>query len=200
MTTSQIDEALAQVRRMRELVGDRQQFRGYSGCARWSGGTVTVLCALLLTQSWVPENPRIHLLFWGLAAVASALSNYGVLVYKLWKEGKLWMRSEVIPVVDAFPPLAVAGVMTVALVMRGQYDMLFGSWMLLYGLVHVVYRRNLPVGNYFVGVWYLFAGTLCVLSPQIEFMNPVPMALVFGLGELSGGMVLHRRRDQQEKR
>ncbi len=198
MTTTQIDDALAQVRRMRELVGDRQTFRGYSGRARLVGGAFCAVGAVVLSMPWMPAEPSAHLWGWGVIAAAAVTVNYFSLAYTLWKQGKLWTRAEILPVIDALPPFAVAGVLTLALIQHGQYDLLFGVWMLLYGLVHVVYRRNLPVANYAVGVWYLVAGTLCALSSRVVFTDPLPMALVFGFGELCGGLVLHRLRDKQE--
>ena len=198
MTTTQIDEALDQVRRMRELVGDRHSFRGYSGRARLIGCVLALAGAGVLTLPFAAEKPWVHLSVWTTVAALSALTNYGMLAYTLWKEGKLWVRAEMIPVVDALPPLAVGTVVSLALLMRGQFDLLFGAWMLLYGLVHVVYRRNLPIANYAVGVWYLAAGTLCALSPRISFTDPLPMAAVFGFGELCGGMVLRHWRDHKE--
>jgi hypothetical protein len=65
-----------------------------------------------------------------------------------------------------------------------------GVWMLCYGLVHMAYRRNLPRGVYAVGLFYLAAGAVCLLAPGVRLCDPRPMGMVFGVGEVAGGLAL----------
>jgi hypothetical protein len=105
---------------------------------------------------------------------------------------------ELIPAIEAFPALAIGAVTSVALVLHGEFSLLFGTWMSLYGLVHVVYRLSLPRANYGVGVFYMVSGAVCLLSPSLTFTNPWPMGLVFFIGESLGGFILWRHRYAHE--
>ena len=99
---------------------------------------------------------------------------------------------ELVPAFDAVPALAVGAGLSLALIMHGEYDLLFGTWMCLYGLVHIPYRNSLPFANYLVGIFYLACGAIMLVWPGVSFTNPYPMGLVFGAGELAGGFVLCR--------
>src|SRR5450759_1517088 len=87
---------------------------------------------------------------------------------------------------------AVGAGLSLALIMHGEYDLLFGTWMCLYGLGHMPYRNSLPFANYLVGIFYLACGAIMLVWPNVAFTNPYPMGLVFGAGELGGGFVLCR--------
>ncbi|MCA1808535.1 MAG: hypothetical protein ABR497_03925 [Kiritimatiellia bacterium] len=46
-----------------------------------------------------------------------------------------------------------------------------------------------------------FCGSYCLLSPCTSFVNPWPMGLVFGFGEMAGGFILchNRLEDKHEQ-
>ena len=90
--------------------------------------------------------------------------------------------------------VVLGALLSVVLVLWGEYHALFGTWMCLFGLVHVPYRRSLPASNYMVGVFYIISGAVCMLHPGVTFVNPWPMGLVFFAGETAGGIVLYRNR------
>jgi hypothetical protein len=98
------------------------------------------------------------------------------------------------PTLDAVPSLVVGGVLTGALVLHRQYDMLFGVWMCLYGLTNLSSRQILPKALTSLGAFYILCGAGCLLIPQVSFTNPWPMGMVFGLGEWAGGFIFHRNR------
>jgi hypothetical protein len=63
--------------------------------------------------------------------------------------------------------------------------------MCLFGLANFSSRHLLPRATGHLGLFYMLAGGLCLLSPTVNFVDPWPMALVFGIGELAGGLILH---------
>lgn len=204
-----IDCALSQVRQMHEALLERKQFRGYSGTARFTGGCVAWIGAAVLSLEIVPRQPLPHLVGWVTVLGMALLLNYGALLRWLL-EAKPRRRSvaEVMPILDAVPALAVGGVLSLALVVHGlqrdaQYlNLLFGTWMCIYGLVHVVYRKTLPTGIYGLGIFYVACGATCLLAPGISITQPWPMGVVFGTGECLGGVILHQanRRVRQQNR
>lgn len=197
MIANHIHDALSQVRKLQEVILERRSFKGYSGTARAMGGLVALAGACVLSSSRMPSSEWAHLAGWGVVLVIALLANYGALAY--WFLFDPEARREylrLMPAVDAIPPLAVAAVMSLALVMHERFDLLFGTWMCLYGLVHVPYRLSLPRANYGVGLFYMVCGAICLLTPLGRFINPWSMGFVFFIGEASGGLLLQRHRNQ----
>jgi len=193
MLAHHIHDALAQVRRLQALILEKRLFRGYSGLARMAGGLAVLAGVLVMSAPGFPATPSAHLLGWGVVLVTGLVINYGALFY--WFASILAARSsprEFRPAFDAVPPLAVGAVLSLALILHGEYDLLFGTWMCLYGLAHMPYRNSLPFANYLVGLFYLISGVVILVWPGVAFTNPYPMGLVFGAGELGGGLVLCR--------
>lgn len=196
MDGQEINEALERVRDMQTLVLERRRFQGYSGVGRFLGGMVAMLASGVLCHAeWVPSTPHAHLMGWGIVLLAGLALNYGPLL--AWSCHRHRVRgdwSDSTPALDALPALAVGAALSLALVRAGQYDLLFGTWMAVFGLVHSVYRRILPRAIYQLGLTYTACGLACLVAPHVRFLDPRPMGLVFGLGEMVGGMVLCRNR------
>jgi len=200
MIANHIHDALAQVRRVQQVILERRAFRGYSGVARAAGGLVSLAGAAVLSSSYLPQTDWAQLAGWGVILAAAVGINYGALGYWFLFDPEArrdFLR--LMPAVDAIPPLAVAGILSLTLVVRGHFDLLFGTWMCLYGLVHVPYRLSLPRANYGIGLYYIFCGTVCLLTPLGQFLHPWTMGLVFFIGEVSGGLLLHQHRMVQEE-
>ncbi|MDD5708725.1 MAG: hypothetical protein PHR35_22655 [Kiritimatiellae bacterium] len=192
MDEQDIGEALARVREMQAVVLERRRFRGFSGLARGAGGVVTLLAAGLLSRTaLIPPTPTAHLIGWGCVLIAGLLLNYGALLVWTWRQATRQGWSVALPALDAFPALIVGAALSFALVRIEAQDLLFGTWMTVYGLVHVAYRRNLPPGIYLLGLAYIACGVFCLAWQGISFIDPWPMGLVFGFGEAIGGMILY---------
>jgi len=191
MIANHIHDALRQVESMRTLALERVRFRGYSGRARMAGGGVACCGAIMLSRPFFPSEPLAHLVGWGCVLVLAVLVNYGgLLLWYLRDPAAGRGRSQLLPALDACPTFMAAALLSAALILRGQVDLLFGVWMGMYGLVHAAYRRNLPPAILAVGLFYGLAGSICLFHPAIRVVNPWPMGLVFLTGELAGGLVL----------
>ncbi|MEI7880441.1 MAG: hypothetical protein WCI95_06160 [bacterium] len=191
MIANHIHDALGQVDRMRELILERRRFRGYSGTARMLGGCVALATTLVLDRFEALHTPRLQLAGWSLVLAAALILNYGGLALWLFKRrvGEHPL-ADLRPALEVLPALAVGAALSLTLVLREQYDLLFGVWMCLYGLAHMGYRHSLPRGITVVGLFYQAAGIACLLAPGITFLNPWPMGLVFFVGETVGGWIL----------
>ncbi|MBM4162971.1 MAG: hypothetical protein FJ222_00765 [Lentisphaerae bacterium] len=193
-----VHEALAQVREMQGVVQDRLRFRGFSSRARMIGGCVALIGAAVLGRFAPPDAPLVHLAGWAAVLVLAGGVNYGALLLWMGRAGRWQRRAEWVPALESLPPLGVGGALSIALWRVDAMDLLPGVWMLCYGLVHLAYRRNLPVGVYLVGFFYLVAGAVCLMMPGLQFTDPRPMGLVFGVGEVAGGLALRGGNDEKE--
>ena len=139
MIANHIHDALGQVRRLQELILEKRKFTGYSGTARMLGGSVAMLGTV--TMSLYAGNAFLHLLGWAVILTAALALNYGALFlwfYQLPDTERTFRTFS--PALDAVPPLAVGAVLTMGLLMNGNTNLLFGSWMCLYGLSHTSCR------------------------------------------------------------
>lgn len=193
MIANHIHDALGQVRRLQALILEKRRFTGYSGTARVLGGSVALLgCAIM---SFFRASLTAQLIGWGSILVLALLLNYGALL--LWfiqLPSRKRTSVSISPAIDAIPPLAMGAVISAALLLKDQPDLLFGSWMCLYGLAHTVYRTSLPKSIWFLGLYYLACGSFFLLWPGTSFMNPLPAGIIFAIGEWIGGIIFHRHK------
>lgn len=192
MTNQHLLNTLAQVRRLHGLVLEKRFFRGYSGITRAAGGVAALTGACLLDLTHPTPPARVQLAVWCMVLVIGLLLNYGALLNWFFFDPRVrrdWRQ--LLPALDAVPPLAVGALLSVALSLNHHYEYLFSIWMLMYGLAHVSSRQSLPMANYAVGLYYLLAGSICLFLPAVSFYNPWPMGLIFCVGEIAGGLVFH---------
>jgi hypothetical protein len=191
MIASHIHDALAQVKRLQEVILSKQFFRGYSGKARMISGTIALAASAIIDSKYVPYSPEAHLTGWCVVLAAGLMVNYVALFYWFLFDPETRRNPVMLkPALDAVPALAVGGVLTVTMINYDQFDMLFGIWMSLYGLAQTAYRQSLPRGIYLVGIGYIASGAYCLIAPSISFLDPWPMGIVFFAGEWIGGIVL----------
>jgi hypothetical protein len=198
MLSMHVHEALARVRRVQEAVLARRFFEGYSGKARLLSGVAALAGSVVLALGGIAPDPRVHLLGWMGVLGFALLLNYGALLHWIVTEPRVRQHPAILkPALDAIPPLALGGVLTLALIRHGQYDLLFGVWMGLFGIAHAAYRQSLPGENYLVGIFYVVCGAACLIVPGVHFTSPWPMGLVFFAGETAGGISLLLMNDRQ---
>lgn len=197
MVAHHIHDALDQVRRLQDLVLEKRMFQGYSGRARILSGGTALAAAAALASPWVPRTDPAHLAGWALALVVALGLNYGALAWWFLFDPTVRRNPRLVkPAIDALPALLVGAILSAALILNGQYRLLFGVWMSLYGLAQVAYRQSLPAGIYRVGLVYMLCGAVCLLAPCLAFTNPWPMGLTFCFGEVAGGVVLLSQADE----
>jgi len=189
MIANHIHDALSQVKKLQSLVLERKNFDGYSGKSRMGGGIVALIGAAVLANANIPETNIANLIGWGVILVVSLLLNYGALIIWFFYSPEARRSLErLTPAIDAIPSLAVGGFTSLALILNGEFLLLPGIWMSLYGLVHIPYRNNLPGSNYLVGIFYIICGAIFLIFP-LPFTNPWPMGFVFFEGEMAGGTI-----------
>ncbi len=192
MIARHIHHALDQVRELKQRVLDSQRFTGYSGRIRALSGTAALAAAMIMSFDFYPRTVRAHLAGWGAVLVFSVVFNYSAVIY--WFLFHPDVKRDVrrlMPTVDVLPPLFVGGLLSAALIVSGLFNLLFGTWMCMYGLANLSSRRVLPRAIWLIGFYYIVCGTACLFIPEIRFTNPWPMGFIFFVGEWAGGFVFH---------
>lgn len=187
-----LHDALKTVRTLRRSLLQRERFKGWSGPTRVLSGTLALLAAMILHQDFLPQSNLIYLIVWASVFLAAMLLNLGALLYWFLNDRMIQRDiSRLKPILDIIPPLAVGGLFTMVLILNRDFDALYGVWMCMFGLTNFASRYVLPGAIAWVGVFYIFAGALCLLLPGISFMQPLAMGAVFCAGEWAGGAILY---------
>jgi len=195
MATQNINEALGAVRQMRQVLLQKQPFRGYSGPARVLSGACALITAWCMASDFYPQTTRAHILGWGGVFLAASVMNTAAVLYWLLHDKVVRVDFRRLkPVLDTLPPLMVGAVLTFVFIFNGYHNLLFGVWMCMFGLSNLASRYVLPPWIAAVGIFYVMGGTLCLLSPSVSFLNPWPMGFIFFAGECAGGLILYADR------
>jgi hypothetical protein len=193
MDPHSIHDALAQVREVRQRVIERQRFLGYSAGGRFVGGALTLVAAFVMSRAFFPQSPWPILTGWTLTALLAAAINYGLCLRWYWTlPNDVRQPDRLHPLVDTLPPLLLAAAVTGAIAARGQFDLLYGVWMGLFGLVNFYSWHHLPRSVRSLGMFYICCAIFFLLHPAIDFLNPWPMALVYLTGETVGGLIVRQ--------
>jgi len=197
-TSIPLIEALADIRELRRRVLNHQLFCLYSGNARIVGGWFALIGAFVLSRPWIPLEPRVHVIGWGVICVCAATLNFGTLARR-WQSGGSPKLEQLRPVLDLVAPFIVGGILTYALITQAAYDLLFPSWMSLFGLMNIASRHSMPRTMVYLGWGYIACGFACLLSlPTAAFLNPWPMGFVFFVGEAIGGFAFIKMSQDRE--
>lgn len=193
MDQTSVHDALEQVREVRRRVLERQRFLGYSAGGRLAGGALTIVAAAVMSHPVFPAGAWAMAAAWTATALLAAAINFGLCLrwYRTLPDD-LRHLGRLYPLLDIMPPLLLAIGATAALVLHGQFDLLFGVWTGLFGLVNFYSGHHLPSSIRALGMFYLCCGLLFLLHPGVTIMNPWPMALVYGTGEAVGSWIVHR--------
>jgi len=190
MDPIQIRQAIREVRELRSNILEKQLYQGFSGRARILGGCIALLASLIMTGAqW---EARWIFFGWGLVFGLALLANYGAIItWHLRKHPSNYRK--LAPLLEACPVWVVAGVLTVALQTRGQSDLLYGMWMVMFAIVQGIERTRLPRDLVWIGVYYFLTGTVFLLESDGLFARPWVMGLVFFIGEWCAGLMMHIR-------
>jgi len=189
-----IQDALLLVQSLRHGLVDRNVSRGFSGPARAISGVIALMtaCGLAIwAPAGTPFQTHIHLFAWALVLLIASIINAGALLHFFLNDPQVNRDPRRLrPVLHAVPPLAVGAVLTLAFVLQRNPDPLFGIWMCMFGLVNFASRDTLPSIISYAGIFYILAGSACLVAPGFQFTNPWPMGIAFFAGEVASGMIL----------
>jgi hypothetical protein len=193
---SDLDQALAEIRRIRCQVARDTQFRGY-GPASISASGALALSVAALQAHWMRSSTDFYA--FGAVWVATAVVSVSLVAAQMTIRARRvhcgFAVEMVHAAVEQFIPALVVGVLLTGVLLRAapkEVWMLPGLWQLLFSLGVFASCRFLPRLTFVVGIWYLVAGlTTLVLQSESSTLLPWTMGIAFGIGQLLVAAVLH---------
>ncbi|HZZ77064.1 MAG TPA: hypothetical protein VFE62_01015 [Gemmataceae bacterium] len=192
-----LHEALAQISEIREQVARTQTFRGYRAAPVAFSGLVAFMAATL-QDVLVPEpskNLTAYLGLWVGAAVLSMIVTGVAMILYCRKSTSSLSRPNSILAVGQFLPSVVAGGLVTFVLMQQVPDalwMLPGLWSIFFSLGIFASFRLLPKATFWVGVYYMLTGVLCLVWARGDYaFTPWAMGVPFGLGQMLSASILY---------
>jgi hypothetical protein len=202
-----LQEALTQISEIRQQVARSETFRGYRAAPVAFSGLVACLAGAC-QNTLVPvaqENLFAYLGLWIGAALLSMLVTGLTMIWYCKQSTSSLSRTNTRLAVGQFLPSVVAGGLVTVVLFQHAAEclwMLPGLWSIFFSLGIFASYRLLPKATFWVGVFYMTAGVLCLVWAKDDFaFSPWAMGVPFGLGQfLSAGVLywtLERKLDDE---
>jgi hypothetical protein len=191
----ELREALTQISEIRRQVARTEVFRGYRALPVAFSGLLA-LAAAGVQQVWIPDPAQgvvAYLTLWVGAALLSMLATGLEMAMNFRHTASSLTRQTVLLAVGQFLPSIVAGGLVMYAIVghvRENLWMLPGLWAILFSLGIFASHRLLPRATFWVGVFYMAAGTVC-LTLREAALSPWAMGVPFAAGQLLAAAVLY---------
>jgi hypothetical protein len=187
----EVRQAIADLAEVRDRLAKIQRFDGYSGWAAIASGFAAFAAGgLQFTLAPHPAGAQhnAYLAIWlGCLGVGLAV-NYGAILVWRARNGGAQARVQMRTVgMSILPAIVAGGVITLALVSRGVYELLPGVWCITYGLGIFASRAMVPRDVAYVAAAFGAFGTLLLLVPGIGPLDWWVMPSAFGFGQIAIG-------------
>jgi hypothetical protein len=205
-----LHEALTQISEIREQVARTETFRGYRAAPVAFSGIVA--CAAAGLQQWlVPEPARDaagYLSLWiGAAALSIVVTGIAMYWHCVKSQSSLTKPNTILAIGQFLPSVVAGGLVTFVLyqVLPESLWLMPGLWSVFFSLGIFASYRLLPKATFWVGVFYMIAGVMCMIwgARQDFAYSAWAMGVPFGVGQLLSAAILYwtleRRIDEQEK-
>ncbi|HVX13873.1 MAG TPA: hypothetical protein VHC22_22005 [Pirellulales bacterium] len=192
-----LDEALAQISDIRSHLARSETFRGYRSTIVGFSAVAAFTAAAL--QAWLIPDPSSamekYLVLWiGAAALSLVVAAVEMSVRCARALSPLSVRHTRLAVEQFLPCLVAGGLLTMAVVRYAAESawMLPGLWSIVFSLGVFASWRLLPRPAFWVAVWYLAAGTVCLATARGgHALSPWAMAGTFGVGQTLAAAILY---------
>jgi|SoiMethySBSTD1v2_1073268.scaffolds.fasta_scaffold987388_2 hypothetical protein len=180
---------LFEIRRMLARAG---AFDGYRAAPVACSGALALLAGAL--QRFLSPSPAGFVALWVITAAVSFGLNVFVIARTYGTSPRQWERSLAFAaLLDLMPAMVGGSALTIALVARGGFALLPGTWMILYGTGIMASRRHVPRGCAWIGLAYVAAGAATLLFlPAATALRADVMGGAFGVGQFLLALVLSR--------
>jgi hypothetical protein len=192
-----LHEALSQISAIREQVARTETFRGYRAAPVAFSGLVACLAAAL-QYAFIDapgQNFAAYLGLWIGAALLSMLVTGVAMLLYCRKSTYPLSRTNTMLAVGQFLPSVVAGGLVAFILFEQVPDALWmmpGLWSIFFSLGIFASYRLLPKATFWVGVFYMLAGVLCLIWARNDLaFSPLAMGVPFGVGQFLSAAILY---------
>jgi hypothetical protein len=194
-----LHEALTQISEIRQQVARTETFRGYRAAPVAFSGIVACFAAAF-QHALVPEpaeNLSAYLGLWiGAALLSMFVTGLAMIWYCKQSTSSLSRPNTILAVGQFLPSVVAGGLVTFVLFQQVQVpdalSMLPGLWSIFFSVGIFASYRLLPKATFWVGVFYMTAGVLCLVWARDEFaFSPWAMGVPFGVGQLVSSAILY---------
>jgi hypothetical protein len=192
-----LHEALTQISEIRQQVARTETFRGYRAAPVAFSGFLACFAASF-QQTLIAEPADNLLAYLGLWIGAALLSMFVTGLAMIWhckqSSSSLTRPNTILAVGQFFPSVVAGGLVTYVLFQQVPLAlwMLPGLWSIFFSLGIFASYRLLPKATFWVGVYYMTAGILCLVWARDDFaFSPWAMGVPFGVGQLLSAAILY---------
>jgi len=192
-----LQEALTQISEIRQHVARTETFRGYRAAPVAFSGIVACLAAGF-QNTLVPEPAADlpgYLGMWIGAALLSMVVTGLAMVWHCKQSPSSLTRPNTILAVGLFFPSVVAGGLVTFVLFQQVTQVLWmlpGLWSIFFSLGIFASYRLLPKATFWVGVFYMTAGVLCLVWARDDLaFSPWAMGMPFGVGQFLSAAILY---------
>lgn len=193
----QLDVIRSQLARTERLRCLRAVPVAFSALAALAAAAVQGLC---LAEP--KAEPARYLGLWVGTAAVSATAAAIEIAFRLRRSPAALANATTWLAFQQFAPVLFAGAVLTAFVASQLADRLWvlpGLWQMLYGLGVLAVWRFLPRATFFVGAFFLLAGTGTLWLGE-NALQPWVMGVPFAMGQLALGAILHRFESEEGSR
>ena len=196
----EIERALSDLAEVRDRLVRVQRFEGYSALAAVASGVGALIAGYV--QARVAPLPsssaslHAYVVIWMVCLAVALALNYGAAaIWMLKHRGPAAASGFRTAARSIAPSVVLGGLLTVALIDRGAYTLLPGTWFALYSLGLFASRDAIPRTTALVTLGFAVLAALFLVSPlQHVALAWWVMPLGFGAGQVAVGALIWKER------
>ncbi len=193
----ELREALTQIYEIRQQVERTECFRGYRAVPVAFSGVLALACAVIQSV-WIPDPASQIWAYLGLWVGVALISMVITGMEMLWRcrhaTSPLTEVTTQLAVAQFLPAVVAGGLLMIVLAVFSPKNlwMLPGLWSMFFSLGIFASYRLLPRATFWVALFYLVAGLVCLAVAQNEYaFSPWAMGIPFGVGQLLAAATLY---------
>ncbi len=197
-------DAVSQIEEIQFRLAQAETFRGYRA-ATIGGTAVFAVVGAALQWMWVPrpaDQPHVYVTIWGVIATVCLAFSIAQVVWRAWSSGSPLATRQTWLAMQQFLPCPCAGAVVTLVISELEPSalwMLPGLWSLFFGLGVWASSRLLPWPVAWAGIYYLAAGSLCLIFGRGDWAcSPVLMLATFGAGQAAIAVIMHLFLEQSD--
>ncbi|HEX3670835.1 MAG TPA: hypothetical protein VHT92_03925 [Candidatus Cybelea sp.] len=196
----ELQRALSDLAEVRDRLVRVQRFEGYSAAAAIASGAAALVAGWVQRQlvplPVLPAGLNEYVTIWMTCLAVALALNYGAVAVWVWRHRGPGASSGFRSAARSIAPSVVlGGLLTVALIDRGAYSLLPGTWFALYSLGLFASRDVIPESTFPVTLGFVALAALFLVSPlQSAALAWWVMPLGFGVGQVAVGGLIWKER------